>query len=194
MTSTLGAAPTTNGSSTTSDGVVTQAKDAVVDKTAEVRRNIGTQVSERVRDQADQRSTMVGEHVSSIASALKDTASRLDAEGESTPAKALTAVTDRVERVGSYLTESRGDQLLHDVEDAARRRPWAMAAALFGIGFAASRLLGASSKGRYSSRVDTTEYTPSPAYSAGAGAAPVVQPALGSGTRPLEGGTVNGSY
>ncbi|MCW2949822.1 MAG: hypothetical protein JWN41_835 [Thermoleophilia bacterium] len=167
MTSTLGAPPT-NGAS--QDGALVHAKDAALEKTADVRRKIGSQVTDRVREQADERSTAVGSHISTIAEALEETSSKLDSQGESAPAKALDTVTEQVRHIGSYLTESNGEQLLHDLEDAARKRPWATAATLFGLGFAASRVLGASSRNRYtarnvgSSNFGSTATTPNTGY------------------------------
>lgn len=150
MTSTLGASPTTDTQS--GSGTIAQAKDVALEKTEAARQ----QVSDRIREQADQRSTAVGEQISSVTSALKDTSESLRSNsGGEMPAKALDAVTTQVEKVGSYLTESNGEQLLHDLEDAARRRPWAIAATMFGIGFAASRVLGATSRTRYKSRGGT---------------------------------------
>jgi hypothetical protein len=58
---------------------------------------------------------------------------------------------DRAERLGGYLQNSDGDQILRDVEDFGRRNPWAVAAGGLLLGFAASRLLKASSSQRYQS-------------------------------------------
>ena len=161
MTSTLGASPTQQGSAST--GAVSTIKDAAIEKTEEVREKLGSKVSERVSDETDRRSTEVGEHVTSIASALTETSDKLRAKGEDAPAKALDLVTDQADRLGTYLKQTSGQDLLHDIEDAARRRPWATAATLFGIGFAASRVLGASSRDRTASRsagAPPTSYTP----------------------------------
>jgi hypothetical protein len=113
---------------------------------------VGSQLTSRVKEQADQRSTEVGEHVSSIAAALRSTSENLRTKGEGAPANALETVTDQVERVGSYLTRVDGDQLLHDLDDMARQRPWAIAATMFGLGVAAARVMSASSRQRYEAR------------------------------------------
>ena len=61
----------------------------------------------------------------------------------------------RAERLGGYLQESDGDRILRDVEDFARRNPWAVAAGGLLVGFAASRMLKASSGDRYRSSLST---------------------------------------
>ena len=50
-----------------------------------------------------------------------------------------------------WLEDSDGDQILGDVEDFARRNPWAVALGGLALGFAASRVLRASSGDRYQS-------------------------------------------
>ena len=197
MTSTFGATPT-NGSS--SDGAVAHAKDVALEKTEDVRRKIGSSISESVKTQADDRSTAIGEHVSTIASALQGTSSKLQESGEGAPAKALDAVTEQVRHLGDYLTNTSGESLLHDLEDAARRRPWATAAVMFGVGIAAARVLGASSRDRYESRGGTV--APRPTYSSFP-ASPSVTPAFPASPSvtsvdgvggSLAGGAGNASY
>ena len=58
---------------------------------------------------------------------------------------------ERIERLGGYLEQRSGDELLRDVEDFARRRPWMVAGAGLMVGLAASRFLKASSERRYDS-------------------------------------------
>ena len=58
---------------------------------------------------------------------------------------------DRAERAGKWLHESDGDRILRDVEDFGRSNPWAVVAGGLALGFAASRLLKASSSERYQS-------------------------------------------
>lgn len=106
----------------------------------------------RLQDQVDQRSTQVGEQVSSSAHALRSTAERLREEGQDGPAKAAEQIAGRAEQVGSYLSESDADRILHDVEDFARRQPLAVVGIGLVAGFAASRFLKASSRSRYERR------------------------------------------
>jgi len=109
------------------------------------------QAKAKVREQVDQRSTDVGQKVTSNASDVRSVADELRKQGKDGPARAAEQAADRVERVGNWLTESDGDRILRDVEDFGRRNPWAIAAAGAAIGFAASRVLKASSSERYRS-------------------------------------------
>jgi hypothetical protein len=105
----------------------------------------------QLRTQVDQRSTQAGEQVSSTASDIRSVADSLREQGQEKPAQLAQQAAERAERLGSYLTESDADRILHDVEDLARRQPWAVVAGGLFLGFAASRLLKASSTERYRS-------------------------------------------
>jgi hypothetical protein len=72
-------------------------------------------------------------------------------QGKDTPARLAEQAADRTERVGSYLRDSDSDRILNDVEDFARRQPWAVVAGGLALGFVASRFLKASSGDRYRS-------------------------------------------
>jgi hypothetical protein len=116
------------------------------------------QAKTKAREQVDQRSTQVGEQISSNASDARSVADELRKQGKDGPAKLADQAADRAERVGSYLTEADGDRILHDVEDFGRRNPWAAALGGLAIGFAASRLLKASSSRRYQSSYGNGSY------------------------------------
>jgi hypothetical protein len=110
----------------------------------------------RVRDQLDQRSTQLGEQVGSGASDARSVAEQLRNQGKQAPARYVEQAADRAERLGGYLRATDGDRLLNDVEDFARRNTWAVAIGGLAIGFAASRLLKASSSDRYRSSVQSS--------------------------------------
>ena len=110
------------------------------------------QASDRLREQVDQRSTQAGEQVTSQASDIRTVAEQLREQGKDKPAQLAEQAADRVEGVGSYLTEANADRILSDVEDFARQRPWVVIAGGIALGFAASRFLKASSSDRYYSR------------------------------------------
>jgi uncharacterized protein YpuA (DUF1002 family) len=107
------------------------------------------QAKGRVREQVDQRSTEAGKQVSTTAGDLRSVSEELRKQGKDTPARVAEQAADRTERLGSYLTESDADRILGDVEDLARRQPWTVVAGGLALGFAASRLLKASSSQRY---------------------------------------------
>lgn len=103
----------------------------------------------RLREQVDQRSTEAGERVQSAAGDARTVAEELRKQGKDAPARYAEQAADRVDRAGDWLRDSDGDRILSDVEDFGRRNPWAVAGAGLALGFAASRLLKASSGERY---------------------------------------------
>ena len=107
------------------------------------------QARSKLSEQISTRSTQAGEEVSSGASALRTAAEELRKQDKAAPAKYAEQAADRAERAGRWLTESDGDRILRDVEDFSRKNPWAMAAGGLALGFAASRMLKASSGERY---------------------------------------------
>jgi hypothetical protein len=74
---------------------------------------------------------------------------QLREQGSSTPAQIADQASQRVERLGNYLSESDPDKLLSDVEDFARRQPWIVLGAGVALGVTAARFLKASSRDRY---------------------------------------------
>jgi ElaB/YqjD/DUF883 family membrane-anchored ribosome-binding protein len=105
----------------------------------------------RVREEVDRRSTEIGGRVGSSAGDARSVADELRKQGKDTPARYVEQAADRAERLGSYLERSDGDRIVRDVEEFARRNPWAVAAGGLALGFAASRMLKASSGERYRS-------------------------------------------
>ena len=75
---------------------------------------------------------------------------REEAQGKQVASLAEGAA-DRMERLGSYLEQTSGNELLRDVEQFARRRPWIVAGFGLVAGLAGSRFLKASSERRYGS-------------------------------------------
>jgi hypothetical protein len=151
-TANAGASSATNGG----DGGV---KEQAQEKAQEVREQAGEQMRratgqarDRMREQVDQRSTQAGEQVSQHATDLRDVAHALREQGKDGPAKIADQAAERVERAGSWMKDSDADRILSDVEDFARSKPWAVAAGGIALGFAASRVLKASSSRRYEER------------------------------------------
>jgi ElaB/YqjD/DUF883 family membrane-anchored ribosome-binding protein len=118
-------------------------------------REAAGQARGRMSQEVDRRSTQAGEQVTSNASDARSVADELRKQGKDAPARYVEQAADRAERLGGYLQESDGDRILRDVEDFARRNPWAVAAGGLVLGFAASRMLKASSGERYRSSLST---------------------------------------
>ena len=110
------------------------------------------QAKSKLREQVEQRSTQAAEQVSTSATDLRTVGEELRKQGKDTPAKLADQAAERAEQVGSYLQESDADKILSDLEDFARRQPWAVVAGGLALGFAASRFLKASSQSRYEQR------------------------------------------
>lgn len=102
--------------------------------------------------QLDARSTRIGATISSTADDLRRIADELRTNA-AVPGSADLAErgADAIGRVGRYLQSSDSEQLITDAEEFARQRPWAVTVAALAVGFAASRVLKASSVQRYRS-------------------------------------------
>jgi uncharacterized protein YjbJ (UPF0337 family) len=128
---------------TGSEGIASQAQGKAKEAAGEARG--------RVREEVDRRSTEIGGRVGSSAGDARSVAEELRRQGKDAPARYVEQAADRAERLGSYLERSDGDRIVRDVEDFARRNPWAVVAGGLALGFAASRMLKASSSERYRS-------------------------------------------
>jgi ElaB/YqjD/DUF883 family membrane-anchored ribosome-binding protein len=129
-----------------------QAKERVQETAQQVgqkAQEVREQAGERVRKELDTRSTEAGEQVSTTADAIRRLGEQMREDGNHSVAKYAEQVADRVERLGTYLTESSADRVLHDVESFARRQPWLVALGGAAVGFLASRFVKASSATRY---------------------------------------------
>jgi hypothetical protein len=147
----LGNGPRVDDSGGTQDQVKQKAGEAK-EQVKEQAQQAAGQARGRVRDEADRRSTQAGERVQAQASDLRSVGEQLREQGKDGPAKVADQVAERAERVGGYLQRSDGDKLLEDLEDLARKNPWAVVAGGVVLGFAASRLLKTSSRDRYDQR------------------------------------------
>jgi hypothetical protein len=143
------------GENMSDQGATAQAKDKAQEvggQAQEKAQEAAGQARDRMRSEMDQRSTQAGEQVASQAQDLRSVSDQLRQQGKDQPAKIAEQVADRLEQTGRWLKESDPDQILGDVEDMARKNPWAVMAGGFALGFAASRVLKASSRDRYRDR------------------------------------------
>ena len=110
-------------------------------------------------------------------------AEELRRQGKEAPARMVEQAAGQADRVADYLKGASGERILRDVEDFARRQPWAVAAGGLALGFAASRFLKASSSRRY--QAAQTSY---PTYEeAEVGPYPVAEPAAPAADMPVVG-------
>jgi hypothetical protein len=139
--------PDPEGGSTTE-----QVKDQVREQAQaaqERARGAAGQTRSRLRDQVDQRSTRAGERLAGTAADVRSVAEELRRQDKDTPARLAEQAAGQTDRVADYLKGASGERLLRDIEDFARRQPWAVAAGGLMLGFTASRFLKASSSRRY---------------------------------------------
>ena len=101
-----------------------------------------------VRDQVDQRSTQAGEQARGAAHTLRQAAVQARGEGNDQHARLAEQGAERLDRLGGYLTDADGDEILWRVEDVARRQPLLVAGAGLLLGIAFARVLKASSHER----------------------------------------------
>jgi hypothetical protein len=139
-------------STTPTDGSVADKAQEGAEQVKDKAREGAQQARDRARDEVDRRSTDAGRQVSATADAIRQASSHLREQGQDGPARMVEQAAGHVERAGSWLQESDGDRILHDVEDFARRQPMAVIAGGIVAGFALSRLLKASSRDRYERR------------------------------------------
>jgi hypothetical protein len=134
------------------DGSVGEAQDKaqeVAGEAQEKAREAAGKAQEGIRQQIDDRSTQAGERVGSTAQDLRSVGEELRKQGKQGPAKLADRAAEQTEKVGSYLKEKGPDEMLGDVEEFGRQRPWAVLAGGVAAGVLAARFLKASSRNRY---------------------------------------------
>jgi hypothetical protein len=131
--------------------VASQTEDAAA-KAQEKAVELKEQGRNKLSETLDQRTTQAGGQARQMAQALRRSGEQLREQGEGQQVAGVTeGAAERIERLGGYLEQTSGDELLRDVEDFARRRPWMVAGIGVVVGLAASRFLKASSERRYDS-------------------------------------------
>jgi len=103
----------------------------------------------QLRSQVDQRSDQVAEQIVAIGGALRSGANDLRSKGKVSQASMVEQGADKIEQLAERIRVSDADQLLHDAEAYARRRPMLVTMAGIAAGFGIARMLKASSDTRY---------------------------------------------
>ena len=129
----------------TGSELVTQAKEQVGARAAEVRSDAAFQL----REQVEERSTQAGEQIHAVGQALRAGVDELRTDGKGASADVVDMLARRADDLGAYLQSTDAERILDDVERFARRRPWLTAGAAAVAGFVASRVVKASSDRRY---------------------------------------------
>ena len=153
-------ATASSGPSPDSSSIKEKAQEAT-GPTKEKARDVAGQVQDTVRREVDERTSQAGEKVSGTAEDIRSIGEELRKQGKDGPGRLADQAAEQTEKVGSDLSGNGPDQMLHDLEDFGRRRPWALLAGGLLAGAAAARFLMASSRSRYEGR-SRNGGTPSP--------------------------------
>jgi hypothetical protein len=97
-------------------------------------------------ERADQGRQQVAESVDRVAGSIRRVSTELQTEEPAVANAAMTAA-EQGERLARYLRDTDARQLLHTVEDVARRQPILFIGGAFLIGLAASRFMRAAAVG-----------------------------------------------
>jgi ElaB/YqjD/DUF883 family membrane-anchored ribosome-binding protein len=143
------------------EGLVDQAASQVQGAAASAQEKaveLKAQGRSRLGETLDERTTQAGGQARRMAQVLRQSGGQLREQGEGQQVAGVAeGAADRIERLGGYLEETSGNELLRDVEDFARRRPWMIAGFGLVVGLAGSRFLKASSERRYGSAQGTSD-------------------------------------
>ncbi len=124
---------------------VQDAASVAQEKASELRE----QGSAQLRDQFDERSNQAGAQMRTVAAALRRSSDDLGNDGNASASRLTGQAAARIDRLGGYLEQKSGDELMRDIETFARRRPWMLAGLGLLAGVAAARFVKASSEQRY---------------------------------------------
>ena len=100
-----------------------------------------------LKDELAKRVSTAGDQVGSFARALETAADQLQDDGQEAPADFIREAVDRLQDFESYLQAKDPDTILSDIEDFARKNPWALGLAGAFLGLATSRFVKASARG-----------------------------------------------
>jgi hypothetical protein len=120
------------------------AQEKAVELKQEGRSKLGESLEERTNQASGQARRM--------AQVLRQGGRQMREEGQGQQVASIAdSAADQIDRLGGYLEQTSGNELLRDVEQFARRRPWIVAGFGLVAGLAGSRFLKASSERRYGS-------------------------------------------
>ena len=119
---------------------------------------IKTRARGLIVDQIDQRTTAAGAMLQEHVMNLRNMSNTLREQGLDSTAHLVDMAAERLNRCSTYLTDTDGDRMIHDVESLARRQPTITAGLGFVAGLAAARVLKASAGQRYRTYVEEYDY------------------------------------
>ncbi len=132
---------------------VDQAKDKAHEAAEQGRRKASEmmgQARQQIKSTADSQIDRAAETLGSTAEALRQASDQMRQQEHDRIAKFADGAAGLVDDVTTYLRDHDIDQIMGDVENAARRNPAAFLGTAFALGFMATRFLKASGTSGYS--------------------------------------------
>lgn len=127
----------------------TTSQDPMADAGQQAGESIG-HLTERATDlgfkQADTRREQVAHGLEELAGGIRRVSSEMESEQPAVATVAQTAA-EQTDRIARYLQETDARELIHNVENVARRQPLLFLGGAFLLGLAASRVLKAGTGG-----------------------------------------------
>lgn len=125
--------------------------------------NVKNQAKGFISGQIDQRTTDLGNLVGDHVQNLRSMGESLRSQGQTPTASLVEVAANRLDDVSSYLRNTDGDRMMHDLESIARSQPLVTAGVGLLTGLLAARVLKASASQRYQNYVEDSA-TRSPSY------------------------------
>lgn len=124
-----------------------EAARAVTDQVRDEGRRLVETARTDAMQAAEQRKSAAASYLSDLASAVHKGSEELRQKGHTSSASLVDVAADELGRLGSRMGARGVDQLWHDFEDLARRRPGLLFGAAIAVGFGAMRFAMSSRHG-----------------------------------------------
>ena len=122
---------TNTASETGREGLVDQAASQVESAASSAQEKaveLKAQGRSKLGETLDERTSQAGGQARKLAQVLRQSGGQMREQGEGQQVAGIAeGAADRIERLGGYLEQTSGNELLQDVEEFARRRPWMVA-------------------------------------------------------------------
>lgn len=100
-----------------------------------------SRAGDRARSRLDSQKSRAARSLRAVAAALRDSGEQLRQKDEGAVAPVVESVADGVDRLSNFLNSRNVDDMMHDVQSFARRRPELFLGAFFTLGVLAARFL-----------------------------------------------------
>jgi hypothetical protein len=140
--------PTTGGPATTKPTGPGTTPQKTTEQVQERAKEVAHQAQEQAKSAVANRKEQAVDQLGSVAQAFRQTGSELRHQNKEMIARYTDQLADQVERFTGYLEERDVDQLLHEAEDFARRRPEIFLGGAFMLGLLVGRFVKSSGERR----------------------------------------------